>query len=193
MTARLLERYRARVEFRRATSMLHPECPIEQALHSRDPAVQEQLLQEIWGRQAYADDGALLVADPKALRVLGRTEAALRPPLDALRERYGEALVAEPPSVRYAHGAPVLEPYMAMLLCGPEQHLAPLQHDLARRRGHVRRLDRHSGLFVLEGEAPLANLLGYDAWLGERFERCTDLSMWLCRYAPIDDDGPRAA
>ena len=45
----------------------------------------------------------------------------------------------------------------------------------------------------MEAEAPLSNLLGYDAWLGERMEGCTDLSMWLSRYAPIDEDGPHAA
>lgn len=193
MTARLLQRFSARTELSRRRSLLHPECPIEQSLTSRDPAVQGQLMQEIWHRHSFIDEGALLIADPKSLRVLARTERALSVPVDALRVRYGTALVIEPPSVRYAHGAPVLEPYMAMLLCGPERHLQWLQNDLARRRGHVTRLDHHSGLFVMEAEAPLSNLLGYDAWLGERMEGCTDLSMWLSRYAPIDEDGPHAA
>lgn len=193
MTPRLLGRFEARAGARRATSMLHPECPIEQSLHSADPQVQGNLLQEIWHGNSFVEKGALLVADPKGLRVLARSEGALREPVEALFRTYGAALTVEPPSVRYAHGAPVLEPYMMLLLCGPARLLPLVQQDLSRRRGHVRRLDQHSGLFVLEAEAPLGYLLGYGDWLHQWTDGRVDTSQWLSRYLPIDDGGPLAA
>jgi predicted membrane GTPase involved in stress response len=193
VTPRLLQRAHPRAGFRRGTTLMHPECPIEQALRSDDPLVQAELAREIWRRHSFVDDGALLVAEAKRLRVLARTEGALRAPVEALRERYGGALVVEPPSVRYAHGALVLEPHMTVLLCGPERYLPLVQKDLARRRGHCRRIDDHANRFVLEAEAPLAGLLGYGDWLDELTEADAELSMWLARYVPIDDGGPRAA
>jgi len=193
MTPRLIERLQARSAFRRGASMLHAECPIEQALHSADPGVQAQLLQEIWRRHSFIEEGALLVAEPGCLRVLARTERALRGPVDALRRRYGGGLVVEPPSVRYVHGAPVLEPWMIVLVTGPGRHLALLQADLGRRRAVVTRIDHRGDPFVLEAEAPLGQLLGYRDWLDERIGSDIDVSTWLSRYRPLDDGGPRAA
>ena len=192
MTPKLLQRPQARTEWKRSRTMLHPECPVEQALRSADPVVQAELLQEIWRRPSFVEEGALLVADPKCLRILARSEGALRVPVDRLRQRYGAGLIVEPASVRYAHGAPVLEPYMTLLLIAPERYLPLLQQDLARRRGCIRRIDLHGGPFVLEAEAPLANLLGYGDWLRQRMEADADAGMWLSRYVPIDD-GPQAA
>ena len=167
--SRLVARLAARNEFRRGASMLHPECPIEQSVRGSEPAVQAQLLQEIWRQHWYIDDGALLVAEPSCLRVLARTEGGLRAPVDALRQRYGDGVVVEPPSVRYAHGAPVLEPFMNVLVSARSRHLADVQKDLGRRRATIARLDRHPEAFVLEAEAPLGHLLGYREWLDARF------------------------
>jgi len=191
-STRLLERLAARTEFRRGSSMLHPECPIEQAVHSTDPAVQAQLMQEIWRRDASVDQNTLLVADPKCLRVLARTERALAATVGALRQRHGAALLVEPPCVRYAHGAPVLEPFMCGLLTGPLRHLRRLQDDLPRRGATITRLDKRHDRFVVEFEAPLGQLLGYGDWLGARFGDAVDASMWLSRYLPIGG-GPQAA
>jgi predicted membrane GTPase involved in stress response len=193
VTPRLLQRFDTRPSARRALGLMHPECPIEQALRGADDRAQRALQQEIWNAPSFVETDALLVADPKCLRVLARTERALAGPVDALRQRYGSTLVVEPPAVRYAHGAPVLEPYMIVLLCGPEDHLPIVQRDLSKRRSQITRLDHHAGLFVLEAEAPLGNLLGYCDWLHALTAGETDVSMWLSRYLPIDDDGPYAA
>ena len=117
----------------------------------------------------------------------------MRGPVDALKNQYGRALIVEPPSVRYAHGAPVFEPYMIVLLCGPARYLSLLQGDLGRRRAQVTRLDQRSDPLVLEAEARLGSLLGYREWLDERSEGDVEVSMWLSRYRPIDDEGPYAA
>ena len=192
MTPRPLQRVAARAELRRGSTMLHPECPIEQALHSPDPIVHAQLMQEIWRGHSFIEEGVLLVADPKCLRVLARTERALRAPVQALRERHGPTLVVEAPCVRYAHGAPVLEPFMSVLLSGPPRHLPQLQADLATRRATITRTDTRADPFVVEAEAPLGHLLGYGDWLTGRFGDTVDLGMWLSRYRPITD-GPQAA
>jgi predicted membrane GTPase involved in stress response len=191
MLPRLLMRT-SKPQPRRRASLLHPECPIEQAVRSPDPSVQTCLLQEIWRRPPFIDDAALLVAEPARLRVLARNEPALRRPVEALRERFGDALVVEAPTVRYAHGAPVLEPFMTVLVTGPSQHSAMLQDDLARRQATIVRLDHRVGMMVLEAEAPLGHLLGYQDWLEEKFAGDVDASTWLSRYRPIGDD-PHAA
>ena len=159
----VLHRLPARGAARRGPSLLHPECPIEQALWSADEVVQAGLMQEIWRREAFVADGVLLVADPKSLRVLARCEAALRRPVAALRERHGDTVVVEAPAVRYAHGAPVLT-----------------------------RVESDRDPFVLEADAPLADLLGFGDWL-DAHASGVEASIWLSRYRPIGGDGPRAA
>jgi len=125
--------------------------------------------------------------------VLARTERALTAPVDALRRRYGGDVVVEPASVRYAHGAPVLEPFMNVLVTGPARHLQYVQSDLGQRRGAMTRVDQRAGVFVIEAEAPLGHLLGYGDRLDERFDGSVEASLWLSRYCPIAGDGPYAA
>jgi len=193
MTTRVVARLGARSEFRRNAPMLHPECPIEQTVRARETAVKAQLMQEIWRQYGYVDDRALVVAEPNCLRVLARTEGGLGAAVDALRRRYGGRVTVEPPSVRYVHGAPVLEPFMNVLASGLSAHFEEVQKDLGRRRALLTRVDRHPDHFVLEAEAPLGHLLGYRAHLDARFDRAVDVTMWLSRYCPITEEGPDAA
>jgi hypothetical protein len=188
----ILHRFPARAAVRRGRALLHPECPIEQSLRSPDAAVQAALVQEIWRREAFVADGVLLVADPKSLRVLARCEAALRRPVQALRERHGDTVIVEPPAVRYAHGAPVLEPWMIVLASGPARLLGIVQADLMRRNATMTRVESDRDPFVLEAEAPLAQLLGFGDWL-ETHASGIEASIWLSGYRPIGGEGPRAA
>lgn len=193
MMLELVDCLRVRSPLRRGPMLLHPECPIEQAVTSSDPRVQESLLREIWRRAPAFEDGALLIAHPDRLRVLARAEALLRPAIDALVDRHGPAIVVDPPQVRYALGPPVLEPYMTLLLAGESRPLAKLRRDLDRRRARVARVDRSNARFTLEAEAPLAALLGYADWLDAATGGAVDANLCLARYLPIDDDGPAAA
>lgn len=193
MTLELVDRLRVRSPLRRGPTLLHPECPIEQAVTSADAMVQESLLREIWRRTPAHEYGTLLIAQPDRLRVLARTEALLRPAIDALVDRHRPAIVVHTPQVRYALGPPVLEPYMTLLLAGTVEPLARIQRDLNRRRARVSRLEHADGRFTLEAEAPLAALLGYADWLEEAAGGDVDATLWLSRYLPIDDDGPDAA
>jgi hypothetical protein len=188
----ILHRFPARGAPRRGITQLHPECPHEQSLGGADEVVQAGLMQEIWRREAFVADGVLLVADPKSLRVLARCEAALRRPVAALRERHGDAVVVEAPAVRYAHGAPVLEPWMTVLASGPARLLEVVQAELVRRNATLTRIESDRDPFVLEADAPLADLLGLGDWL-DAHAHGMEASVWLSRYRPIGGDGPRAA
>lgn len=77
MTLELIDRLCVRSPFRHGPTLLHPECPIEQAVTSTDFQVRESLLREIWRRTPAHEYGTLLIAHPDRLRVLARTEALL--------------------------------------------------------------------------------------------------------------------
>ena len=173
---------------------MHPEYPIAQAFHSDDPATQQQLMQ-LAGQALTEPEQALLVADYNGLRALGRSESALNRVAGQLRRRFGAALVAAPPDVRYGDGNPLLEPHMVVLVHGPATHLARVRKDLLARRGRITRIVDRS-MFVLEGEAPLAELLGYDEYMRNTLAddwNQSHVATWLSRYVPVEDDGPEAA
>ena len=191
MNLSLLKTVRPSSTFARGHSLIHAECPIEQTLRSDDPTVQDKLMREPWSRRS-RPEGTLYVADYNGLRLLGKSEAALDAAVEPLRRRFGVRIIVDAPSVRYVFGSPTLEPHMTVLLNGPARHVAIVERDFLRRRGRIRRLDQR-GSFILEGEATLANLLGYGQWLRDLIQDDPCLGMWLSRYLPIDDDGPRAA
>jgi len=173
---------------------MHPEYPIAQAFHSDDPVTQRQLMQR-FRHPVIEPAQALVQTECNGLRVLARSESALNRVGVTLRRRFGPTLVAGPPEVRYGDGDPMLEPYMTVLVHAPAVHLARVVNDLLARRGRVTRVVERS-MFVLEGEAPLALLLGYydgaDDMLAEDRKR-SHVATWLSRYVPIDGGGPEAA
>jgi len=189
MKSTLLGKYRP--SFTPSRSLIHAECPIEQTLRSDDAETQSQLMQEPWSREN-RPEGTLYVADYNGLRLLGRSEGALSAAVEPLRRRFGDRLVVDAPSVRYAFGVPTLEPYMTVLINGSERYQPLVQRDFLQRRGRIKQVQER-GPFVLEGEAPLASLLGYEQWLRDLMEGWCHVGLWLHRYLPIDDEGPRAA
>ena len=191
MNLSLLRNSRPSPGFARRHSLIHPECPIEQMLRSDDTETRVQLMREPWSHKI-RPDGTLFVADHSGLRLLGRSERALDAAVEPLQRRFGARLTVNAPSVRYAFGVPTLEPYMTVLINGPARYLPVIQGDFLRRRGRITRLDQR-GPFILEGEAPLAGLLGYGQWLRDLIQDDPCVGLWLSRYLPIDDDGPRAA
>jgi len=175
----------------RKHTLIHAEFPIEQTLRSEDAETQRLLMQEPWSRERGPEE-SLFVADYDGLRLLGVSEGALDTAVEPLRHRFGDRLLVDPPSVRYVFGTPTLEPYMSVVINGPVCSLLVVQMDFLERKGRIKRLVQ-SGHFVLEGEAPLASLLGYQRWVRDLAEPEPCVSIQLSRYLPIDDDGPRAA
>ena len=194
MNLRLLQAPRREPQFVAPRMPTHPEYPIELAFGSDDPMTQQQLMQQA-ARGTPEPDHTLLVADYNGLRVLARSEAALTGVTEMLRRRFGETLLVGAPTVRYADSVPVLEPFMVMLVNAPASHLAAVRKDFVRRRGRIARLVER-GSFVLEGEAPLAELLGYHRHMREMLAEHWDeshVATWLSRYLPVDGNGPAAA
>lgn len=177
---------------RRFRPMWHPEHPVEQMVRCKQERARAALLHEAW-RQRSRPDEALYVADYHGLRILAPTERVLKHAVCCLQVTYGHALIVEPPSIRYIHGSVVLEPWMAVLVNVPARYGFVVERDFVRRRGDIRRFDQHGAAFVLEGEAPLADLLGYADWLKELTNDEPSVAMWLSRYLPIDGGGPKAA
>jgi hypothetical protein len=194
MNLKLVQAPRREPRFAEPPMPAHPEYPIEQAFGSDDPLVQQQLMQQA-SRGIPEPDHTLFVADYNGLRVLARSEAALNRVAEALRQRFGATLLVGAPVVRYAVRVPVLEPYMVVLASAPMSYLEAVRKDFVARRGRITRLVERGG-FVLEGEAPLANLLGYHEtmreMLAERWS-ASHVATWLSRYVPVDGDGPAAA
>jgi hypothetical protein len=192
MILTLQRTFRPATHFSRKHTLIHAECPIEQTLRSEDAEIQRLLMQEPWSRES-RPEGTLFVADYDGLRLLGTSEGALDAAVEPLRRRFGHRLLVDPPGVRYAFGTPTLEPYMSVLINGSARNLLVVERDFLQRRGRIKRLDQ-SAHFVLDGEAPLAGLLGYRRWLRELAEpELPYVGIWLSRYLPIDADGPRVA
>jgi len=168
-------------------TMWHPECPIEQFARTADPERREALLREAWRRE-HRGGGARLIAHADGLRILAESEGALNSVVAKLRAAHGDSLVLEPPAIRYVHGAHILEPWMEVLVNVPERYGLLLKHDFGRRRGSIRRLAQQGAAFVLEGEAPLATLLGYGDWVGELTGTAPSVMTRLSRYVPIDHE-----
>lgn len=177
----------------RRGELAHPECPIEQTVRGRDDATKARLTRFAW-QQATACEGAVYVRDDHGLHVLARCETTLFQATEPLATLFRERVVLRPPAVRYVPGNPVLEPYMLLLVSGPEPYLPLVQKDMVRRRGCIVRVAERGNTFTLEAEAPLAQLIGYTSWLRELTEQdIAQASAWLSRYLPIDDGGPQAA
>ena len=151
MKLTLLERYRPSLS--RGSSLIHAECPIEQTLRSDDAETQSQLMQEPWSRD-YRPEGTLYVADYNGLRLLGRSEGALTAAVEPLLRRFGDRLVVDAPSVRYAFGVPTLEPYMTVLINGSERYQAVVQRDFLRRRGRIKQVQAARAFRSGGGGAP---------------------------------------
>ena len=189
MTLTWLPGHRSRSRFARGASLVHAECPLEQALRSDDADVQARLLREAWSPQP--GDGVLLVASAAGLRLLGESESVLELAVASLRKRFQHRLVVEPPKVRLAFGNPTLEPWMTVVVTASPNHLHDIRADFVRRCGSSPDV-RDADPCVLEGEGPLRRLLGYARGLAA-IAPGSRASVALSRYLPVDDGGPAAA
>ena len=194
MNVTLLSARRAQPAHADPAIPMYPEYPIAQAFGSDDPVTRERLLRHV-SQHVPDPESARLVAEPRGVRVLARCEGALNRVAGALRQRFSAALVAGPVEVRFIDGTPPLEPYMVVLVNAPARYLTPVRQDFLARRGKLTRVvDR--ALFVLEGEAPLVDLLGYYERMRTVLAgdwRRSHVATWLSRYVPIDGGGPEAA
>ncbi len=84
-----------------------------------------------------------------------------------------------------AAGGPVLlEPIMKLEITTPEDHMGDLVGDLQQRRGIVSNTDNRGNRYVIEAEAPLAELFGYSSAMRSLSKGLAGCSMEPLRYSP---------
>lgn len=82
-------------------------------------------------------------------------------------------------------GSPVLlEPIMKLEITTPEDHMGDLVGDLQQRRGIVSNTENRGNIYVIEAEAPLAELFGYSSAMRSLSKGLAGCSMEPLRYAP---------
>jgi len=107
------------------------------------------------------------------------------------------ALMAFKEAVRKANPV-VLEPIMSVEIRGPEQHLSisTIIGDLKCRRGCIVGLEHYGDSFLVRAIVPMAEILGYGAYLRSNMQGLAKCSMRLIRYAealPGDSGGDEAS
>ena len=82
-------------------------------------------------------------------------------------------------------GGPVLlEPIMKLEISTPEEHMGDLVGDLQQRRGIVSNTENRGNIYLIEAEAPLAELFGYSSAMRSLSKGLAGCSMEPLRYAP---------
>ena len=82
-------------------------------------------------------------------------------------------------------GGPVLlEPVMKLEISTPEDHMGDLVGDLQQRRGIVSNTKSRGNGYIIEAEAPLAELFGYSSAMRSLSKGLAGCSMEPLRYAP---------
>lgn len=169
--------------------------PIEQLVQRTDTRFQLGFATEAKERIPPSDE-FVLQPSREGLRVLGRNEESLVPPVEALRDAYGPTLRISPPTVRLIRGVQVQEPVMHVRLQVALRHVDAVRRAMGARDALA--LEEYSGLryAVLRYEAPLARLIG----LPREIARLTDgtAQHWiaLSHYALVPGDpgdGPKRA
>ena len=83
------------------------------------------------------------------------------------------------------NGGPVLlEPIMKLEIATPEEYMGDLVGDLQQRRGIVSNTENRGNIYVIEAEAPLAELFGYSSAMRSLSKGLAGCSMEPLRYAP---------
>ena len=166
---------------------MHFDLPIEQLVRRRDTRFQLGFATEARDAVPSSEDFRL-AASNRGLRVLGRNEGALSPPVELLREMYGPRLQVQPPEVRLIEGVQVKQPIMHVRISTEKRLLAAIKRALLERGALPVEEDVRDHACVLRYETPLAHLLGLPAELellcGDRVEHRITLS----HYALVTGD-----
>lgn len=161
---------------------MYEDYPLQQSVRHRADVSQPAFVHRAKLLLKRADD-CLVKPSRHGVALLARHEEALHGATSALRHAYGVALEVGPPQVRL-RGMPPHEPIMDIRVNVPVSREDAVKRVL-RRRSVVLLNESHGGTrCLLEGEAPLARLLG----LGGDLKHVTLGSslLWtsLARYEP---------
>lgn len=82
----------------------------------------------------------------------------------------------------------ILEPIMLVECTVPGESQTGVVGGIVRRRGMIRNsVAREDGTFVIEAEAPLAQMFGYSSELRSSTQGQGEFSMEFLRYEPVND------
>jgi len=145
---------------------MRPDMPIEQLVRRTDTAFQLGFGAQARERIAQSDEFDLRPSKT-GLLVLARNEESLVPPVDLLRELYGGNLDVRPPRVRLLSGVQVKEPIMHVRIALEARFLDAVARAMLGRGALPSEEYARGRHCVLRYEAPLADLLGLGAELGQ--------------------------
>ncbi len=137
---------------------MHRDYPLQRHARHRLETLQPAFIQCAKWLLRTRDD-CLLEESQNGLTLLARNEEALEAPVWVLREAFGGVLEWSPLQVRLT-GAPPRAPIMHVRVNVPASREEPAKRVLRRRSVAILEESRGGTRCLLQGEAPLANLLG---------------------------------
>ena len=143
---------------------MRPDMPIEQLVRRMDTRFQLGFGAEACERIPQGDEFALHTSRT-GLLVLGRNEESLVPPVELLRDIYGEKLHVHPPRIRLIGGVQVKEPIMHVRISLELRFLDVVARAMLGRGAAPSEEYARGRYCVLRYEAPLVDLLGLHAEL----------------------------
>jgi len=163
---------------------MRPDMPIEQLVRRTDTHFQLGFGAEARERLPEKEEFALQPSRT-GLLVLGRNEESLAPPVELLREMYGEKLQVQAPRVRLIGGVQVKEPIMHVRISLQARFLDAVARAMLGR-GAAPSEEYAGGRYcVLRYEAPLADLLGLRAELARITDATAKHWVALSHYALV--------
>jgi predicted membrane GTPase involved in stress response len=166
---------------------MYPDMPIEQLVRSTGTRFQAGFAIEARERIPQTQE---FTAQPsrEGLLVLARNEESLAPPLEALREAYGEKLEVREPRVRLLGGVQVKEPIMHVRISLQARFLDAVARAMLGRGALPAEEYARGRYCVLRYEAPLADLLGLHHELSRITQGTAQHWVALSHYALVTRD-----
>ena len=121
----------------------------------------------------------------RGLAIFAANEDALEGPVRILEEVYPDSVEVRHPVVRVLPGTPVQQPMMYVRVRTRREHASAVLQELRLRGVKIVEEVFRRREVVVRGEAPLANLLGLRAELGELTDGSASHLIRLTCYAPL--------
>jgi Elongation factor G C-terminus len=162
---------------------MYRDYPLQQHARHRAETVQPAFVHRAKLMLRKPDD-CLLKESQCGLTLLARNEEALAGPISVLRQVFGAALQLSPLQVRLT-GVPPHEPIMDVRINVPSSRIEPVKRVLRRRSIAILEESRGGTRCLLQGEAPLTQLLGLGVDLKHVTLGSSLLWTTLARYEPV--------
>jgi hypothetical protein len=165
-------------------ALMHFQYPLETLARKR--FVPRQIEFAHHARQAmHNTDDVRFESSEHGLKIFAADEDTLVNVAQVLHELYGDFVEVRPPNVRLIPGNPAQQPVMSVRISTRRDYSGEVRGELSGRGATILEECSRSRVFIVRGEAPLANLLG----LPRRLAALTDGTAvhWirLSHYAPL--------